>query len=527
MAAHFQKYESLSKGGQKMCKMARSFIIFVITVGLGVLLVHDKAWTAEKKIRASMYADPVSLDPARFKAVYDRTIANNVFQGLVTFDITANPPFPIVPVLAKNFEISKDAKIITFKLHEGVKFHHGYGDFTSEDVVFTFERHRDPKVASWVKKQFEDVERIEAPDKYTVKIYLKIPSAYTLLGSLAWQNAGFIMSKKAVTKLGDKVKDMPIGTGPFYYDRWIPGEKVILKRFDDYWRTPAKVDVIEFWAIPEEIVALGALEKGDLDIVAVSQLGSYRRAKTIKGINLAQAKASAWLYILYVNNKKKPLDDIRVRRALAHALNVKGICKRIGPIIRPFPSPLPSGVLGATDEFWRYEYNTEKAKQLLVEAGYPNGFDLKMVYKKAGLYEPIALEVQNAWRDIGINVKLEMIEKGVFFQTVRKMNQHIAVWAKARFMPHLFATIYETGSAQNYSNYSNPRVDEVIRKARTATTQDEARKYWGEFQRLVTEDVANLWPGVDKAFIAISNRLKGVKLSPFTGVYDFEKAYIE
>lgn len=119
-----------------------------------------------------MYGDPVSLDPARFKTVCDRSIAHNVFQGLVTFDNTAEPPFPIIPVLAQSYEVSEDGKMITFKLHKGIQFHHGYGEFTSEDVVFTVQRHLDPKGASWVKKQFEDVERIEAPDKYTVKIYL-------------------------------------------------------------------------------------------------------------------------------------------------------------------------------------------------------------------------------------------------------------------------------------------------------------------------------------------------------------------
>jgi peptide/nickel transport system substrate-binding protein len=282
----------------------------------------------------------------------------------------------------------------------------------------------------------------------------------------------------------------------------------------------------EIWVVPEEIVALGALEKGDLDIASVTESGSARRVKTIKDVYLQQAQGSTSAYHLYINNKKKPMDDVRVRRALAHALDMKGIIARIGSeYLRYFPSPLPPALFAATDEFWTYEYNLEKARKLLAEAGYPKGFELRMIYKKGRLYEPVAREVQNSWRKI-VDVKLELIEKAVFTKTLKQFNHHVAVWSRGRNVPYLFAQVYETNSPVNLSKYSNPKVDEVIKRAKSAATEEEARKYWREFQKLIVGDVANMWIPSAGPIAALNKKVKGIAII-HRGVYDLEKAHIE
>jgi len=513
---------------KKIVRITRCISILLLVLCLVVLLAHGEAMAIEKtvKVKTSIVGDPVCFDPARASHTPDLAVNYNVLQGLVAFDFTAEPPFPIIPRLAKSYEVSKDGKTITFMLNRGVQFHHGYGEFTSEDVIFSLERHLDPKIASLAKNQMWDMDHIEAPDKYTVKIYLKHSTAQSFLGSLAWTKLGHIISKKAAAKLGKEVENLPIGTGPYYFDNWKSGEKVVIKKFDDYWRTPAKIDVIEFWIVPEEIVSLGAIEKGDLDIVKINQLGSYRKAKSIKGIYIKEGKASSWQYLLFINHKKKPMDDVRVRRALAHALDLKAISERIGPLLISFPSPLPPSVTGATDKFWTYDYNLDKARQLLEEAGYPNGFKLKMIYKKGSLYEPIALEVKNYWDKV-VDVELTLVDKGVFTKTIKEYKHHVVEWARARFVPYLYAQGYETDNAQNYSKYSNREVDEAIKKALMSRNKEEARKNWWEFQRLVTNDVVNIVPGVGTSLVAIRNKLKGVEVCPFTGIYNFEKAYIE
>jgi peptide/nickel transport system substrate-binding protein len=363
--------------------------------------------------KSPIEGDPINLDPSQLFHTQDRLIAQQVFEGLVSFDYTAAPPYPVVPVLAKTFELTDNSRTLTFKLREGVQFHGGFGEMTSEDVAFSLQRHLDPNIASAAKQELGPVERIEAPDKYTVTIYLKTSAGLSLLRSLAFQNAGFILSKKAVTTLGKKIERNPVGTGPFQFDRWNPGDKVVLKKFGSYWGTPAKIDEVEFWVIPEEIVALGALEKGDLDLSSMTKLGSYPRAKAIKGVKIVESRGGARMYTLYINNKIKPTDDLRVRRALAHALDIKGICERIGPQLAAFPSPFAPIVFSATDEFWKYDYNPEKAKQLLAEAGYPQGLELKLMYYNSDLFEPITLEVQRSFKTANIELKLEYVEQAI------------------------------------------------------------------------------------------------------------------
>ncbi len=231
----------------------------ILFIWFMILVLVVPVWATGSKLRVCLVKDMINMDPAYLHSTQDRLIGQQVYQGLVTFDVTVEPPFPIIPVLAKSYEVSKDAKTITFKLHTGVQFHHGYGEFTSEAVLFSLQRHLDPKTASRAKAELADVGRIEAVDKYTVRIHLKAPTAFSILGNLAWQNSGFILSKKAAAKLGNKIERMPIGTGPYSFVKSLPGEKVILKKFEKYWRTPAKIDEIEFWIITEETVALGAL----------------------------------------------------------------------------------------------------------------------------------------------------------------------------------------------------------------------------------------------------------------------------
>jgi peptide/nickel transport system substrate-binding protein len=517
--------EDSLKGGKEMLTIGKVVISFVLALCLAVVLPYGDAIGGTKRLRINVQTDLHSVDTPHIRYSTDFVIGQQVFQGLVSFDYAAKPPWPVVPVLAESYEVSEDAKMITFKLRKGVQFHHGYGEFTSEDVVFTLERHLDPKIGSRVRGKLGDIERVEAVDKYTAKVHLKQPTALTLIPILSYAEASWMVSKKAVTKLGDKIAEMPIGTGPFQFDRWNPGEKIVLKKFDKYWRTPAKIDVLELLVIPEDLVSLGALEKGDLDVVPITQAPSYETAKKIKGIYILTSDASPQLYQLMINHKVKPMDDLRVRRALAHALDIKAICDRLGDIAKPWETSFAPSVFSGTNEFYRYDYDVDKAKKLLAEAGYPNGFELRLIYKKQDIFEPIVLEVKNYWDKI-LDVKLQLIERAVFSQTFKKFKHHVAHWSTSRFSPFDFAERYITGSGQPYFQYSNPEVDEVVMKAKTAKIEEEARKYWRLFQYMVAEDVVMIGVCIQVPLIAVRNNVKGIV--PMTSYnMTFENAYIE
>jgi peptide/nickel transport system substrate-binding protein len=328
-----------------------------------------------------------------------------------------------------------------------------------------------------------------------------------------------------VTTLGKKIERTPVGTGAFYFDRWNPGEKVVLKKFGSYWGTPAKIDEVEFWVIPEEIVALGALEKGDLDLSTMTKLGSYPKA--MKGIKVVESKGGARMYTLYINHKMKPTDDLRVRRALAHALDIKGICDRIVPQLASFPSPFAPIVFAATDEFWKYDYDPEKAKRLLAEAGFPQGVELKLMYYNSDLFEPITIEIQRSFKTANIELKLEYVEQAIWLKKFREFETQLAVWSLARYVPDLFAEGYQTGAARNYSKYSSPETDEIIEKARSAASEDDAKKFWREFQKKVTDDAVNFWVANGKSLVAIKNNVTGVVVMPTPGLYILSNASMQ
>jgi peptide/nickel transport system substrate-binding protein len=513
------------KGGLEMLKIARNIMGLMLAVTLVFLLACGDASAGVKRIRMAVHVDFVNLDPAHGSYYQDRNVNQQVFEGLVEFDWTAKAPYPIIPVLAESYEISKDAKMITFKLRKGIQFHHGYGELTSEDVVFTYQRHLNPKVGSRARGQLRDIVRLEAVDKYTARMYLKNPTAFDMLTVMGYQEASFILCKKAFEKLGKKVEKMPVGTGPFFFYRSYPGEKVVLKRFEKYWGTPPKIDEIEIVVIPEELIALGTLEKGDVDIKATETSAGARRAEAIKGAYILTTKASPQLYQLLINHRVKPMDDVRVRRALAHGVDIKKVSRRIGKVAVPWPTPIAPSCFAGTDEFWRYDYDVEKAKKLLAEAGYPKGFELTFLYKKQGLFEPVVLEVKNFWDKI-VNVKLVLVERAIFTQTLKKFEHHVAHWSTSRFTPFQFASRYMTGSSQPYFQYSNPEVDEVIRKARTARSDEEARKYWRLFQYMVAEDCVQIGVFNKVPVIAVRNNVKGV-VPITTNLIDLTRGHIE
>lgn len=483
----------------------------------------------ESVLRVRYPGDIVNLDPAQLHTASDRLVLQQVIEGIVQFDWTQKAPFPIRPRIAKSYEISSNGLEITFNINKGILFHHGYGELTAEDVAFSLSRHMDPKVASKSKALYDDVDKIMATGPYTVKVNMKASSALTFLQNLAWQGGGMIISKKAVEKLGDKFATFPVGTGPYYFEKWNPGQGVILKKFKSYWGAPdwgfgsPGFDEVRILNIPDEMIALNALEKGEIDIVGMTEKGTDLRAKQIKGVSLSAATGGSWQHILYLNQKLTPTNDIRVRKALAHALDLKAIANRLGALIKHFPSPFNEVVFAATDEFWTYEYNVEKAKKLLTEAGYPNGFRLKFIYSKRHMYEDVVLEVSNYWSKV-VSVDLEAIEYGVYSKKILEFKQHAALWSATRFSPLHYAEQYITNAPFNYFAYSNPAMDELIKKANVESNEAKAKEMWRRFQKNVVDEAIGIYPGLQTAWIAISDKVKNVIPLPFGTLMDLAKA---
>jgi peptide/nickel transport system substrate-binding protein len=221
----------------KMCSYSTKktfnlkLVLTVFTVWASIFGVTSFGHAADDMLRVRIGSDIGVLDPARIFGIENQTVAGHIYNGLVKYDQATNK---IVPDLATEWNISKDGKTYTFKLHSGVKWHKGYGELTADDVKFSLERVLDPNTKSRYAGQLAGIAGVEAADKLTVKVKLDNPNA-GLLNKLTAFNQGWIVSRKAVTEIGDKKYQMqPIGTGPFIFEKWTPGNQVVVVANKDY-----------------------------------------------------------------------------------------------------------------------------------------------------------------------------------------------------------------------------------------------------------------------------------------------------
>lgn len=472
-------------------------------------------------LRWAVNEELTDLNVPNLYVATDRLVAINVFSNVVKFKPGTTE---IMPDLAERWEVSPDGKTYTFYLRKGVKWHRGYGEFTSADVKFTLETHLNPKVASRSRESFALIDRVEAPEPYKVIVHLKQPNP-PLLSHLAWQS-GHIMCEKAYKELGDKVSTTPIGTGPFVFDRWVPGEAIVLVANKDYYLGPPKLERLEFKVIPEEVVALLALERGEVHGTAIRQLGAYRLVLGRPNIQLVEAP-SGWQNYAWINCRREPTSDVRVRQAIAHAIDFEAMAKAVDNMVTPNPSFLNPLVLGWTDDLPRYEYDLAKAKSLLAEAGYPDGIKIELVYVKTHLYEEFALMLKDYLSKIG-EIKLTMLDRAVQGKTMKGNDWHVGVWATTRLESDLYSSdsIHSKGPS-NYCKYSNPVADDLVERARVETDPKKRAQLYVELQKVVARDLPVITTGTQKSLVAAKPEVKGLVGHPFIGLLEFYPVYIE
>ncbi len=323
------------------------------------------------------------------------------------------PGNPAAPSLAESWTTSKDGLVHEFVLRKGVKFHNG-DPLTAEDVKFSFDRYRGAS-SSLIKSR---VAQFETPDPHRVRITLKQPWAdfMTFYASPA-TGAAWIVPKKYVEKVGDDgFKKAPVGAGPYKFVGFKPGVELTLEAYEQYWKKPPQVKTLAFRVITDEATRLAALKRGEID-VAYSFTGALaEELQKTPGLKLVNVHPpfTAWLYPTEQWEAKSPWSDVRVRRAASLAIDRKEInySQYLG-IARPASSIVPAGV----EYFWQpppMKFDPKQAKQLLAEAGYPNGFDGGEVIGDtiygAAMGEPSV----NFLQSVGIRTRLRPLERAAF-----------------------------------------------------------------------------------------------------------------
>ncbi len=479
--------------------MAMRLLSVALLAGAAVIAVGPmagQAWAQKKVLNYGMATKDVGrLDPHMTATTPDKALLQMIFSGLVRFKPGTISPELIEPDLAEKWSSSPDGKEWTFSLRRGVQCHHDYGELTSADVVYSLKRASDSKTSQFAS-DYKDFDRIEAPDPYTVKITLKNPIP-SLLGMVANLHGGNVVCKKAAEELGENFKLKPIGTGPFMFHEYKPQQSVTLVANPKYFRGVPKLERIEYRFIESDASRDLAFAAGELDLVYGKQDETWvERTKKVKGAVVAVIEP-AELSSIYLNTKHEILKDIRVRKAIAHAIDRKAMVALKGASTsREAKSIVPIGYLGFAEDVPLLPYDPEKSKALLKEAGYPNGFTLKVIHTNLSGMLPTMQAWQAMLKKVGINLEIDVVEHATFHAQIRKDLSPIVHYAAARFP---VADIYLTQFFHSRSIVNTPTAvtnfthcdmaDAEIDAARVEPDPAKAKALWRTAQIKLMENV--------------------------------------
>jgi peptide/nickel transport system substrate-binding protein len=426
-----------------------------------------------------MILEPTSLDPTTAPAAAIGEIVHyNILEGLTKINVNG----AVTPLLAESWTMDPDGKLFSFKLRKGVKFHDGTA-FDSSAVRFSFERAKDEKSTNKAKKAvFDNIARIDTPDEHTVIMVLNSPDGNFLFRM--GENTAVILHPNSAAGAGTK----PIGTGPYVLESWVKGSSVKLTKWAGY-RNPAaiKLNQVTFRFINDSAAQVAALLAGDID--GMPRFGALQSLKQFQGDKRfgVEIGDTAGKGIMTINNKKKPFDDVRVRRALMHAIDRKafidGVLEGLGKPIGSHMAPTDAGYVDLTGQ---YPFDPEKAKALLKEAGITTPLNITLTLppppyaRKGG--EVIAAQLAKA----GIVAKIENVEWAQWLGGVFKGNFDVTI------INHVEPLDYMAyANPQYYFGYDSKAFRDLAAKHAASTNPKDRTKLFGDMQRQITNDSVN------------------------------------
>lgn len=443
-------------------------------------------------LRVGMAAQDVGrLDPHFAVSTIDRVVVAWMFNGLVRFKPGSIDPAAIEPDIAERWESSADGKTWTFHIRPGVKFHGTYGEVTAEDVVFSLKKAATAATSAF-SADYRAFESIEAVDPRTVRITLRsnVPS---LLGLLTNYSGGYIVSKKAVEERGEAFTRSPIDTGPFALDRVTPNQSAELVAHAGYFRGAPQIGRISYRFIPSDASRDLAFQNRELDLnYGRADQVWVNRTRQLPGVTV-DVFEPAELTILNLNTSMPPFNDIRIRRALAHAVNRPEMVRWRGPdVSREGQSLVPRGYLGFTADNGLPQHDPGRARALLAEAGFPNGITIKVIHTQLPEMLSGMQVLQQQLRRAGITLDLQVVEHATFHQQIRQNLSPLVYYAAARFpiadiyLSQFFHGRSIVGTPTAVTNFSHcNQADAQIDAARISTDLEEQKKLWAEAQRIL------------------------------------------
>ncbi len=483
----------------------------------------------ERPLVVAQVAEPASLDPHAVTAVNDFRINVNIYDGLVRYDADS---LNVEPALATEWTISDDGLVYNFTLREGVTFHDG-SEFNAEAVVFNFERmlnedHPFHNTGPFplAGQFYGNLETIEAVGDYEVEMTLSSPFA-PFMSNLAYP-AGLIISPAAVEAHGADVGRNPSGTGAFSFVEWRSNESVTLERNANYWDGAPTISGVVFRPIIEATTRVNELRAGGVDMIVEVTPDEVAGLSADSNFTVHQ-QAGPHVWFLILNALEAPFDDVRVRQAANHAINRVSLVDDVlqgSATVANSPTPPAFGSAHNSD-IAGYDYDPERAKELLAEAGYPNGVDVTFYVTEggSGMLDPVPMgeAIQADLRAVGINAEIQTFEWNSFLGEVNPGMEGKANIAQMAWMTDEPSTLpyltLRTGAwpdegGFNSGYYSNPAVDELLEAAQVETDPAKRDQLYRDMQEIVVEDAPWVFVANAKQSVASVSAVSGFQLHP-------------
>ena len=466
------------------------------------------ASTGKDTLVIAQGADAKSLDPHASNDNPSSRIRVQIYDRLMDLDDNGVPQ----PMLAESWE-RPDDKTIIFHLRKGVKFHNG-DEMKASDVKFSLER---ALASPEVSHILAGINGVEVIDDYTVKVTTEKPMA-AILNNLSHITIA-ILSERATKEAGDKFGQNPVGSGPYKFVSWQSGDRVTLEAFPEYWQGEAPVKNVVYRNIVEETNRTIGLETGELDIIYDIQGLDKNKLRDDERFVLIEGPQVSMTYLGF-NMKKAPYDNPKVREAISYAIDQKPIIDTVflgaGEAANSIIGP---NVWGYYD-VEKFTQNIEKAKALLAEAGYPDGFKAKIWVNDNPVRRDTAVILQDQLKQIGIDLTIETVEWGAFLDGTARGDHEMFLlgWGTVTRDPdygmYELISTSTMGAAGNRSFYSNPTVDKLLEEGKTELDPEKRKAIYKEIQEIIRKDIPMYMIIYPLQNVVTQKNIKNFKLDP-------------